>query len=102
MPMAVSMAAHGGHDVDDAPTQRKRARLTPHEELAALLREHDALIARIAQNRAITLGRPPPTPAWPRRSTLRSSWLSVSIRRNICRACSSCSASPRSGARSVS
>src|SRR5688572_11491446 len=57
MPMAVSMAAHGVHDVDDAPAQPKRARVTPHEELAALLREHCALIVRIARSHECDRGR---------------------------------------------
>ena len=53
--MVVSMAtAQGGPDVDDAHGQRKRARLTPHEELAALLREHGGLIVRIARQNSLT------------------------------------------------
>jgi len=56
--MVVSMAtAKGGPDVDDAHGQRKRARLTPHEELAALLREHGGLIVRIARSHESDRGR---------------------------------------------
>ena len=56
--MVVSMAtAHGGHDVHDALAQPKRARVTPHEELAALLREHSAMIVRIARSHESDRGR---------------------------------------------
>jgi RNA polymerase sigma factor (sigma-70 family) len=57
MSMAVSMAAHGRHDGDDARAQRKRARVTPHEELAALLREHGGLIVRVARSYESDRGR---------------------------------------------
>ena len=57
MSMAVSMAAHGRHDVDDARAQQKRAPLTPQEELAALLQEHGALIVRIARSHECDRGR---------------------------------------------
>ena len=56
--MVVSMAtAQGEHDVDDVPAQRKCARVTPHEELGALLREHGGLIVRIARSHESDRGR---------------------------------------------
>jgi RNA polymerase sigma-70 factor (ECF subfamily) len=56
--MAVSIAtAQGGHDARDARAQRKRARVTPHEELAALLREHGGLIVRVARSYESDRGR---------------------------------------------
>jgi len=56
--MVVSMAtAQRGNDVRVARAQRKRARLTPHEELASLLREHGGLIVRIARSHESDRGR---------------------------------------------
>lgn len=56
--MVVSMAtAQRGNDVHDARAQRKCARVTPHEELTALLREHGGLIVRIARSHESDRGR---------------------------------------------
>jgi len=56
--MVVSMAtAQRANDVHVARAQRKRVRVTPHEELAALLREHGGLIARVARSYESDRGR---------------------------------------------